>query len=165
MSHGQSGHGFAGDFGSVLHPPLRHIPKMPPHPYGSKAWDGWDTLKRGNKRKDKIKGSHVKAREEEKEIVKRALAMLHSGRILDQPTRVGGPDIDDTHDDGSRVTPEALAASVLAENTSEEVDRILKVWSELFGMRLDHETVRKQLVAIRKWQSQWTSIRDRTTKV
>ena len=62
-------------------------------------------------------------------------------------------------------TPETLAASVMAENTSEEVDRILKVWSEIFGMRLNPERVRDQLATLREWQGQWTRIRKRTSKV
>jgi len=61
-------------------------------------------------------------------------------------------------------TAETLAASALAENTPGEVDDILRVWSDLFGMRLNSKRVRKQLEMIREWQSRWTSIRDQTTK-
>ncbi|MCH8055936.1 MAG: hypothetical protein IH857_07285 [Deltaproteobacteria bacterium] len=80
--------------------------------------------------------------------------MLHSGRILDQPTRVGGPDIDDTHDDGSRVTPEALVASILPEFTPDEVGSILKVWEGL-GIHLDRDRVVSHLRGLRAWQARW----------
>ncbi len=66
-----------------------------------------------------------------------------------------GIDIDTVDTEPETPTPETLAASVMAENTSEEVDRILKVWSELFGMRLNSERVRNQLAALREWHSRW----------
>lgn len=104
----------------------------------------------------------MKARAEEKEIVKRALAMLHSGRILDQPTQVGDPDIgtdiDDIHDGGSKVTPETLAASILPEATPDEVGFILKAW-EGFGIHLDRKRVSIQLEELRRWQSRWRATR------
>ncbi len=88
----------------------------------------------------------MRAEVERKEIVKRALAMLHGGpKTEQQDQQIGEPEA---------VSAEALAASVMAENEPDEVDSILRVWSDLFNIRLDRETVRKQLAAIRKWQSQ-----------
>lgn len=52
-------------------------------------------------------------------------------------------------------TAETLAASILAENGPDEVDSILRVWSDLFGKRLDHERVRNQLAALMEWQRRW----------
>ena len=90
--------------------------------------------------------------------------MLHGGQILDQPSQTDDIDIAvDTKPETP--TPETLAASILAENGPDEVDSILRVWSELFGMRLNPERVRDQLEMLREWRCQWTSIKDRTTKV
>ena len=93
----------------------------------------------------------MKAEAERKEIVKRALAMLHGDQISDQPSQVD--DIDTVDTGPETTTPETLAASVMVENTPEEVDRILKVWSDLFGVHLNSKRVRNQLEMIRKWQS------------
>ena len=104
----------------------------------------------------------MKAEAERKEIVKRALAMLHGGQISDQPSQTDAIDTVDAKPETP--TPETLAVSILAENGPDEVDSILRVWSELFGMRLNPERVRDQLEMLREWPGQWTSIRNRTTK-
>jgi len=52
----------------------------------------------------------------------------------------------------------------MAKHQTDEVDSILRVWSDLFGKRVDHERVRNQLAALREWQNQWTSVRSRTAK-
>jgi len=51
-------------------------------------------------------------------------------------------------------TAEAIAAQVLAEYEPSEVNQIVREWRKL-GNRLDPETVRLHLAALRKWQSQW----------
>lgn len=59
----------------------------------------------------------------------------------------------------SEVTPEALAASILAENTSAEATRILAFWKETFGVDLERVRersaevgVQEHLRRLRGWQ-------------
>ncbi len=54
---------------------------------------------------------------------------------------------------------EVLAASILVENTPEEVAQILSIWKRLFGMdlervreRSDKGGIRENLKQLRKWQ-------------
>ena len=101
----------------------------------------------------------MKAEAERKEIVKRALAMLHGGQISDQPSQTDDIDIDTVDTKPETPTPETLAASILTENEPDEVDSILRIWSDLFGKRVDHETVRNQLAALREWQGRWKRLR------
>jgi len=99
----------------------------------------------------------MKAEVERKEIIKRALAMLHDGQTLDRDeVRLSEPDNEIEHMPET-ATAETFAVSVLAENGPDEVDAILRVWSDLFGKRLHHESVRKQLAALREWQRLWRS--------
>jgi len=103
----------------------------------------------------------MKARAEEKEIVKRALAMLHGGQTLEQPSQTECPNIRTADPKPQPVTPETLAAAVLVENTPDEVSRILTAWREFFGIRLDRAKVTNQLNAQRQWQDQWRDYRSR----
>ena len=48
--------------------------------------------------------------------------------------------------------PEALAASILAENTPDEAARILQFWKQTFGMDLDRVRVQEHLERWREWQ-------------
>ncbi|OGP98902.1 MAG: hypothetical protein A2W10_04335 [Deltaproteobacteria bacterium RBG_16_55_12] len=52
-------------------------------------------------------------------------------------------------------TPETLAASLLVENEPDEVETILAVWRDIFGMRLDRDQVVRHLEGLRRWQSRW----------
>jgi len=101
------------------------------------------------KKKSKFKGSDMRTREEEREIVKRALAMLHGSPKPEQ----GGQQIAEPEPEAG--TAETIAVSILVESKPDEANRIVAVWKELFGMSLKSEEVRSHLAAIRKWQSQW----------
>ena len=81
-------------------------------------------------------------------IVKRALAILHEG------VNVQDWDEDAKLEYREAAPPETMAAQVLAEYEPSEVDRIIEVWRSLEN-RLDPETVRLHLAALRKWQSRW----------
>lgn len=52
-------------------------------------------------------------------------------------------------------TPETLAASLLAENEPDEVQGILAVWRDIFGIELDRDRVADCLRSLREWQSRW----------
>lgn len=88
------------------------------------------------------------AKAEQGEVVKRALAMLHSkpGPAFESPPR-----------DWTEPKPsaETLAASVLAESKPDEAISILAIWEEVFGMTLDRQRVAKHLEGLRQWQSRW----------
>ncbi len=88
-------------------------------------------------------------------------SILHKVRGSEGTSRTDGPR---QISDPKTPTAETLAASILAENGPDEVDSILRIWSDLFGKRLDHESVRNQLTALREWQSKWISVRSRTAK-
>jgi len=93
------------------------------------------------------------AKAEQSEVVKRALAMLHS-RPEPSPIRPSegrtaeAPEVQEA-------TPELLAASLLAENEPDEAGSILAIWEDVFGMTLDREQVAKHLERLRQWQSRW----------
>ena len=91
----------------------------------------------------------MKARAEGREIVKRALALLHGGPKLEQV----GQQIAEPEPEAG--TAETIAVSILAESKPDEANRIVAVWKKLFGVSLNSEEVRNQLVALRKWQSRW----------
>lgn len=97
----------------------------------------------------------ARTKDEEQEIVKRALAMLHGGRILAEPSRMDDFDIETQ--EKPMPTPETLAVSVLAENEPDEAGSILAIWEEAFGMTLDRERVAKHLEHLRQWQSRWVT--------
>ena len=101
------------------------------------------------KKKSKFKGSDMRTREEEKEIVKRALALLHGGP---KPEQVGQQIAEPEPEAGS---PETIAASILAESKPDEANRIVAVWKKLFGVSLKSEEVRDQLAALGEWQKRW----------
>ena len=103
------------------------------------------------KKKSKSRGSDMRTREEEKEIVKRALALLR-GSPSPKPEQ-GGQQIAEPEPEAG--TAESIVASILAESKPDDANRIVAVWKELFGMSLKSEEVRSHLAAIRKWQSQW----------
>jgi len=106
-----------------------------------------------DKKESNFKGSDMRTREEEREIVKRALALLHGSP---KPSQAEGPDIESSRALGpGTTTPETVAASILVDHKPNEANRIVAVWKELFGMSLKSEEVRSHLAAIRKWQSQW----------
>lgn len=56
-------------------------------------------------------------------------------------------------------TPEVLAVSVLAEIQPDEAHRIVTMWRDLLGVKLDPGKVREHLQALSNWQSQWQRIR------
>ncbi len=109
------------------------------------------------KKKSKFKGSDMRTREEEREIVKRALALLHGSPKPEQQDRqIGEPEAG---------TAETLAASVLAENKPDEVAQILAIWRDLGIKDLDGQRVRQgcnpqerkpvgeHLADLRSWQN------------
>jgi len=93
----------------------------------------------------------MRTREEEKEIVKRALALLHGGP---KPEQVGQQIAEPEPEAG---TPETIAASILAESKPDEAALIVDAWQRYFGTWLPREGVLKQLEGIRKWQSRWVN--------
>ncbi len=103
------------------------------------------------KKKSKSRGSDMRTREEEREIVKRALALLHGSPKPEQ----GGQRIAEPEPEAG--TAETIAVSILAESKPDEAGRIVAVWKKLFGVSLKSEEVRDHLSAIRTWQSQWTN--------
>lgn len=62
-----------------------------------------------------------------------------------------------------RSNPDALTATaqVLAEFASDEAGRIVALWREILGVKLDPERVKEHLENLRKWQAEW----HRTSKV
>ena len=55
----------------------------------------------------------------------------------------------------NKFCPESLAVSVLAETPPDEAGKILAVWEDLFGLRLDRERVARRLEDLRQWQKRW----------
>lgn len=62
--------------------------------------------------------------------------------------------------EGTAPTAETLAASILSGQESHDVDKILQVWKETFGMDLDRDRVTKHLRGLREWQSRWRGLRN-----
>lgn len=93
----------------------------------------------------------MRTEREEKEIVKRALALLHGGPKTErQDQQIGEPKPE-------AGTVETIAASILAENKQDEAALIVDAWQRYFGTWLPKEGVLKQLEGIRKWQSRWVN--------
>ncbi len=113
----------------------------------------------GDERKSKFEGSDIKARAEGGEIVRRTLAMLHGAQTLEQLSRADDPDIGKMDHRPQPVTPEALAASVLAESIPDDASSILTAWKEIFGIPLDRGRVVSHLEALREWQGRWKRLR------
>ncbi len=98
----------------------------------------------------------MRAEVERKEIVKRALAMLHGGpKTEQQDQQIGEPEAE---------TAETLAASVLAESGPDEVAQILTIWrgfgiKDLDGQRIREglEPIREHLASLRSWKSKLRS--------
>jgi len=91
----------------------------------------------------------VRTKEEEKEIVRRALAMLRPRGLAEEAQ-------DGERESGQVVTRlevETLAASILPESKEDEVNRILNVWKNIFGINLDETRVIRHLTGLREWQS------------
>lgn len=110
----------------------------------------------GKQKRSKFEGSDMKARAEEKEIVKRALAMLRSPVWIEkaEPSedRDSGPEITA---EPERPDPEALAATVLAEFQLDEASRIIVAWRDILGINLNRNRVRQHLEELREWQARW----------
>jgi len=83
-------------------------------------------------------------------------SILHKVRRSEGTSREDGPR---QISEPKAPTAETLSASILAENGPGEVDSILRIWSDLFGKRVDHESVRNQLAALREWQGRWKKLR------
>ena len=96
----------------------------------------------------------MKEKAEKSEVVKRALTMLHS-----RPELVPRSPVQEAQEEGEAkpqaITPEALAASILAENQPGEVGEILRVWKKTFGMDLDRERVARHLEGLTEWKKKW----------
>lgn len=54
-----------------------------------------------------------------------------------------------------RLNPEALTAQVLAEFAPDEADRVVALWLEISGLKLDPKRVKEHLEDLRKWQAEW----------
>lgn len=57
--------------------------------------------------------------------------------------------------ESNTTSPEVIARSILAENETEEAVRILAIWKEHFGLRLDRGKVLHQLKGLRQWDCRW----------
>jgi len=53
------------------------------------------------------------------------------------------------------LTPEAVAAKVLAEFQPDEAERVCQAWRDIMGVGLDPTRVREHLEALKRWQSWW----------
>lgn len=49
----------------------------------------------------------------------------------------------------------ALTAQVLAEFAPDEADRVVALWREISGLKLDPKRVKEHLEDLRKWQAEW----------
>ena len=87
----------------------------------------------------------------EKDIVKRALALLHGGGSgvmgIESPAQIevvteeypGGNPVGAWGFDEQPISPHSLAATILADNQIEEVKQILVACDKLMGIRLDSD--------------------------
>jgi len=98
----------------------------------------------------------MKAKAEEKEIVKRALAMLHAPAWVERSQPLGDRDPEpEPTPKPDHPDPEALTAKILAEFQPDEADCIVTAWRKMLGIKLDRGRVHQHLDELRKWQRRW----------
>lgn len=73
--------------------------------------------------------------------------------------RGAGAELEAVDPEPQHPAAEDLVAQTLGEFQPDEADRIVNVWADILGIRLDRAKLKEHLEALRKWQAEWQARR------